>query len=222
MSRPQLVLKQSTGWFAAGWQFAQALEELSDPAFKLYAWLCLRADRHTGQLRSTMPELATALKRPEAWVESAVGELAERGVCLRRGPELLEIADRYWPYERASRPAESSEYAGEVRRMLQVPACVRCRFSVADERLAEDLDRQGVSLEHLQRAIWLGCARKYVALLNGQSSAPITSLRYFIGVVEEVSQTQTPETYWEHVRSKAAQLEREWLERRRIPAAAPR
>jgi hypothetical protein len=34
MSRPQLVLKQSTGWFAAGWQFAQALEELSDPAFQ--------------------------------------------------------------------------------------------------------------------------------------------------------------------------------------------
>ena len=30
MSKP-LVLKQSTGWFAAGWQFAQALEELSEP-----------------------------------------------------------------------------------------------------------------------------------------------------------------------------------------------
>jgi len=43
---PPLILKQSTGWFAAGWQFAQALEELSDPAFKLYAWLCLRADLH--------------------------------------------------------------------------------------------------------------------------------------------------------------------------------
>jgi hypothetical protein len=34
MSRPQLVLKQSTGWFAAGWQFGQALAELSDAAFK--------------------------------------------------------------------------------------------------------------------------------------------------------------------------------------------
>jgi len=220
MSRTQLVLKQSTGWFAAGWQFAQALEELSDPAFKLYAWLCLRADRHTGQLRSATPELASALKKPAAWVESAVGELAERGVCLMREPEVLEVADRYWPYERATHPSKSTGYADEVRRMLQVPACVRCSFSAADERLAQDLDRRGVSLEHLQRAIWLGCARKYVALLNGHSSAPITSLRYFIGVVEEVSQTQTPETYWEHVRSKVAKLEREWLERRRIPAAA--
>jgi len=222
MNRPQLILKQSTGWFAAGWQFTQALEELSDPAFKLYAWVCLRADRHTGQLRSTVPELASVLKKPERWVESAVGELAERGVCLMRGPDLLEIADRYWPYERASCPSESIAYADQVRRMLQAPACVRCSFSAADERLAQDLDRRGVSLEHLQRAIWLGCARKYVALLNGQSSAPITSLRYFTGVVEEVRRTQTPETYWEHVRSKAAQLEREWLERHRIPAAAQR
>src|SRR5262245_24825608 len=72
MSRPQLILKQSTGWFAAGWQFAQALEELSDPAFKLYAWVCLRADRHTGQVRSNASALASALEKPEHWVESAV------------------------------------------------------------------------------------------------------------------------------------------------------
>jgi hypothetical protein len=81
---------------------------------------------------------------------------------------------------------------------------------------------QGVSLEQLQCAIWLGCARKYVAMLNGQSSAPITRLGYFIGVVEEIRQTQTPETYWQHMRSKAAQLEREWLERHRFPGTAQR
>jgi hypothetical protein len=213
MSRPQLVLKQSTGWFAAGWQFAQALEELSDPAFKLYAWVCLRADRHTGQVRNNAPELASALKKPEYWVESAVRELVERRVCLRRDTDVLEIADRYWPYEKQSRPAESEDYVREVQRMLLVPACVRCSFSGADERLAQDFDRRGVSLEQLQRAIWLGCARKYVSLLNGQTSMPITSLRYFIGLIEEVGQTETPETYWQHVRSKAEQLEGQWLER---------
>ena len=55
MSRPQLVLKQSTGWFAAGWQFGQALGELSDAAFKLYAWLCLQrgpAHRSTAEHRA--------------------------------------------------------------------------------------------------------------------------------------------------------------------------
>ena len=45
MSRPHLVVKQSAGWFAAGWQFAEALQELSDAAFKLHTWLCLTADR---------------------------------------------------------------------------------------------------------------------------------------------------------------------------------
>ena len=50
-------------------------------------------------------------------------------------------------------------------------------------------------------------------MLNGQTSMPITSLRYFSGLVDEVGQTQTPETYWQHVRSKADQLERQWLER---------
>ena len=55
------------------------------------------------------------------------------------------------------------DYVGEVRRMLLAPACVRCRFTAADERLARDLDQRGISLEQLQRAIWLGCARKYVS-----------------------------------------------------------
>lgn len=50
-------------------------------------------------------------------------------------------------------------------------------------------------------------------MLNGQTSMPITSLRYFIELVEEVGQTETPETYWQQVRSKANQLERQWLER---------
>ena len=102
MSRPQLVLKQSTGWFAAGWQFGQALGELSDAAFKLYAWLCLNADRHTGQLQSTVPEFASALKKPESWTEAALRELVERGVCWMEA-DVLEIADQYWPYQRQAR-----------------------------------------------------------------------------------------------------------------------
>jgi hypothetical protein len=213
MSGAQLVLKQSTGWFAAGWQFGQALDELSDAAFKLYAWLCLNADRRTGQLHSTVPELSAALKKPESWIESALRELVERGVCRWMEADVLEVADRYWPYERQPRRDESKNYVGEVRRMLLAPACVRSSFTPADERLAQDLDRRGVSLEQVQRAIWLGCARKYVAMLNGQAPMPITSLRYFIGLVEEVGQADTPDSYWQHVRSKADQLERQWLQR---------
>ena len=48
MSAPRLILKQPTGWFAAGREFAQALTLLSDGAFKLYVHACLTANRHTG------------------------------------------------------------------------------------------------------------------------------------------------------------------------------
>jgi len=59
-------------------------------------------------------------------------------------------------------------------------------------------------------------------MLNGQAPMPITSLRYFSGLVEEVSQTQVPDSYWQHVRSKAGQLERQWLKRHASVAAAAR
>ena len=47
-----------------------------------------------------------------------------------------------------------------------------------------------------------------MAMLNGQPQMPISSLRSFIGLVEEVQQVEVPESYWQHVRSKAEQLER--------------
>src|SRR5260370_40119002 len=60
MSIPRLILKQPTGWFAAGREFAQAITLLPDGAFKLYVYACLRAGRHTGCLRATVEELAQA------------------------------------------------------------------------------------------------------------------------------------------------------------------
>jgi hypothetical protein len=51
MSAPRLMIKQSTGWFAAGWAFGNAMTALSDAAFKVFAWLCLNADRRNGRVR---------------------------------------------------------------------------------------------------------------------------------------------------------------------------
>ena len=67
---PRLVLKQSTGWFAAGWTFAEAITTLSDPAFKLFAWLCLNADRHTGRIRMPLAEMGQALGKSEGRIAS--------------------------------------------------------------------------------------------------------------------------------------------------------
>jgi len=38
MSTPRLILKQPTGWFAAGREFAQAITLLSDGAFNFGAF----------------------------------------------------------------------------------------------------------------------------------------------------------------------------------------
>jgi hypothetical protein len=68
-----------------------------------------------------------------------------------------------------------------------------------------------VPLEQLQRAIWLGCARKYAAMLNGQTRLAITSLAYFASLIDEVAQPEIPGSYWEHVRRKMEEMERRWL-----------
>jgi len=41
----RLSLKESSGWFAAGASFRRALTVLSDGAFRLFALICLEADR---------------------------------------------------------------------------------------------------------------------------------------------------------------------------------
>jgi hypothetical protein len=128
-------------------------------------------------------------------------ELCRCEVCMRH-PDAdgrialdrlsVEICDRFWPYEKP--PVEEfgidqNRYVQRVRQMLSGTACVRVNFSAADERLAAILYRRGVTLVHLQRAIWRGCARKYVALLNAPENADmlITSLSYFSALVNEVA-----------------------------------
>jgi hypothetical protein len=222
---PRLRLKRSTGWFAAGEEMATALPLLSDAAFKLYVFLCLNVNRHSARMVWEPMELANLLQRDRQSVTDALEELCRREVCIRH-PDAdgrialdrlsVEICDRFWPYEKPPVEAfgiDQNRYVQQARQMLSVPACVRVRFSAADERLAAILYRRGVTLVHLQRAIWLGCARKYAALLNAPEQADmlITSLRYFSELVEEVAETSVGEDYWKHMQHKVGQLERMWL-----------
>ena len=57
MNPPRLVLKHPAGWFAAGHQMAQALSLLSDGAFRLFVYVCLNADRGSGQMPFRQAEL---------------------------------------------------------------------------------------------------------------------------------------------------------------------
>jgi hypothetical protein len=93
---------------------------------------------------------------------------------------------------------------------LLAPACVQASFSAADERLALDMYRRGVSMQQITRAILLGCARKYVAMINAGTRTPITSLQYFADIVEEVNDAAIPESYWEPLRSKMVRMEQRW------------
>jgi hypothetical protein len=218
MSAPRLILKQPTGWFAAGREFAQALMLLSDGAFKLYVHVCLMANRHTGCLRATVEELARAMTRAPTAVAMNLEELEERAVCrvIRNGGSqlVLEIRDRFWPYQRQPTPERTlgpeTEFIERVRCLFLAPACVQASFSAANEKLALDMYRRGVSMEQIKRAILLGCARKYVAMLNAGTRTPITSLQYFADVVEEVNESAIPESYCEPLRWKVERMEQQW------------
>jgi len=213
MSTARLVLKQPTGWFAAGREVAQALALLSDGAFKLYIHLCLEADRHTGRAVIEPVLLTQTLRKDPASIESSLGELQLNKVCERRG-NRIEICDRFWPYQRVGTSAANPEadFVRHVREAFLKPACVRSAFTAADEKLALNLCRRGVGLEQVRRAIWLGCARKYVAMLNGQTRLPITSLAYFASLIDEVAQPEIPASYWEHIRCRMEEMEKRCLQ----------
>jgi len=70
--------------------------------------------------------------------------------------------------------------------------------------------KQPLSLEHIRRAILLGCARKFMATINTGVCAPITSLHYFSAIIEEVVEAAIPESYWEPLRHKVARMEKQW------------
>jgi HAMP domain-containing protein len=218
MSAPRLILKQPTGWFAAGREFTQAITILSDGAFKLYVHACLMANRHTGRLSATVDELARAMTRAPTAVALNLDELEALAVCrmVRSGGSqlVIEISDRFWPYQKQQTPLcapePEAEFVQKVRGLFLARACVHASFSAADEKIAASLHRRGVPLEKVTRAILLGCARKYVAMINAGVRTPITSLQYFADIVEEVNESAIPESYWEPLRAKVVRMEQQW------------
>jgi hypothetical protein len=222
MNAPRLILKQPTGWFAAGREVAQAMTLLSDGAFKLYLHLCLQADRHTARVVLHTAEWSEVLGKDPAWIDACLGELYRDKVCECCGGSV-EICDRFWPYQKLSGMAAAApevEFVRQVRTAFLKPACVRSTFTAADEKLALNLYRRKVPLEQVRWAIWLGCARKYMAMLNGQTRQPIASLAYFASLIEEVSQPQIPASYWDHVRRRMEEMEKRWVQTASSPPAA--
>jgi helix-turn-helix protein len=205
-------LKQPTGCFAAGREVACALQLLSDAAFKLFLWLCLHAERGRGAVSATPTELAKAVGQKESDIAVAIEELEQQGVCKLRPDGVIEIQDRFWPYQRkcgSTVNPESRRYVAEVKRLFLERRCVQSSFTAADEKLALSLFRRGVSLIQIERAILLGSLRKYISALQNAVSTPISSLHYFTNLFEEVQQELSAQ-YWTYIAQKVKTFEQAW------------
>lgn len=232
MSESRLLLKHPTAFFAAGTELNKALELLSDGAFKIFVYVCLHADRRSAQLRFRLAELAQATGHSTRSLTSYLEEIRKSEMALvyraANQHELgrIEIRDSFWPYHK--QVAESAEdpeqrfYVSRVRGLFLEPACVRAVFSSPDEKLAGDWYRAGVPLDQIERAILMGCARKYVALFNQPTTAtPITSRQYFAGPLQEIAAMKMPLNYWRYLASRVRKMETEWRAQANFASAAP-
>jgi len=186
MSR--LRLKQSSGLFAADDSFRRAPDRLSDGAFKLFAQLCLEAERSSGRLTFRQTEPARRLGKSR----------------------------RYRPYETESgeNPESSSresQYCQAIEKYYSCRPCVRFSLSPADRVLIRKWFLRSIDLSDVEQAVLLGCGRKYVSWLNSQKSEPIGSLYYFEPILQEVLNLQLSPGYRRFNRMQIDRIEQRWL-----------
>ena len=207
-----LRLKQPAGWFAAGREVAEALGLLPDGPFKLFMWICLNADRGLGAIRIELHTIARALNKTPAEVHAHLEDLLQTRIGQMTADGDIQIADRFWPYERTSICAPDQKFAtyiSQVKRAFLDRRCVRSCFTAADDKIAAELYHAGVPITDVEHAILLGSLRKYVALINNGRGTPITSLRYFSALFDEVKQ-DISQGYWIHVARRVKQVEQQW------------
>jgi hypothetical protein len=106
-TKTRVRLKEGETFFAAGDSFDRSISKLSDGAFKLFAHLCMRADRRTGKYEVTQKQLATSLNKSRRIIGCYAAEVRDKGVCtIQMGSNqfartVFEICEDYWPYVRA-------------------------------------------------------------------------------------------------------------------------
>jgi hypothetical protein len=226
----RLRLKQATGWFAAGEAFERALSLLSDGAFKLFAYLCLKANRRTGRILATHQKLAAALGKSKRAIGTYIAELEAHGIChVKTGKNqfagtILEIADSYWPYHQAVDSPESPEqksYVDTVRESFLALGCGSGKFGVADSAAAKDLHRRGIPLAVIQDAMLLAACRKYQSWFEGQAPEPIRTVAYLESIIAEIQGKPFPPGYSAYLRKKNNQLAELWSQSVKSSAMAP-
>ncbi|MFN2120684.1 MAG: hypothetical protein ACK2T0_09860 [Anaerolineales bacterium] len=222
--KSSLSLKEPAGWFAAGASFHRALRTLSDGAFKLFAHLCLEADRRTGRFDAGHEELAQAIGKSRRIVGKYIQELESRGVCAvhsgrnQHARTCLEIRDEYWPYDRHQEETGAdgqgrNAYVDSVKGSFAALGCTGGKFSARDVQVARTFQQRGVPLQTVQDALLMGATRKYISWLNGGSPEPIGSLAYFDALVSEMQQRPLRVDYRHYLQEKVVQLGRVWAKK---------
>jgi hypothetical protein len=225
MSHQRIALKTPTGWFAAGREVSRAMALLSDGAFKVYMHVCLKADRSTGRLKIAQGDLATALKKSRRSMVSYLEELRNHKICKidsARNQHVagqIEVCDSFWPYLKCHRDENRDKtldsYIEAIRQLLAARKCVKPVFNPADEKLAAQLFKEQVELKQIEHAVLLACGRRYMALLNGTGLELISGLGYFSSVIEEVRVLRISDGYWQHMASRVAKFEQQWVQGRK-------
>ena len=98
-------------------------------------------------------------------------------------------------------------YVARVSQLFGQPLCVQGRFGVADEHLARQWQRTGVSLAAVRRAILLGSVSKSQTMLAQPQSEPIRSLSYFVCPLAEACAEAPPASYWRHLELQLGRYE---------------
>ena len=157
-------------------------------------------------------QVARVLGKSEAEIRANLGDLFQAEIGQPTPDGAIQIADRYWPYERAPTGQHAEKlptYISQLKRAFLERRCVRSAFTAADEKIAIELYHAGVAIADVEHAILLESLRKYIALINNGRGTPITSLRYFATLFDEVKQDISP-GYWVHVERRVRDAERQW------------
>lgn len=174
-------------------------------------------------------DLAHTLRRSRRSISTHFDELRQNGICAvmpavnQHHCTEIEIADEFWPYTKTNTGSQSSKAEEDLRQIksfLTARLCVQCVFAAADQKFAAELLARDISLDQIERAIALGCCRRYVSLLNGTASDPIFSLSYFRDVIEEVREPELPAGYWSYILPELHHLEKKWQAKRLLVAGA--
>lgn len=203
--QPVLKLKHPAGWFAADASFRRALTALSDGAFRLFALICLEADRQTGRFEATYTELAAALGKSKRVIGCYITELETAAICQIRPARnqhartTFEVHDEFWPYHRVCAPppadTELEHYIEAIRECCLSLGDLHVGFHPADTAVAKDFYERRIPLGVVRDAMLLGACRKYESWLNGNPPQPIGTLRYFEQIIAEVRNQPLPPGY---------------------------